>query len=167
MRFSSAMALASAAPRRSLSTRIGASVTLSSTLICGNRLKLWNTMPTSRRSASRSTPGPLTPVVVQPDLAAFDRLEAVDAAQEGGLAASRGADQADDLMLLDRQIEAAQDLDGAVALGDAAHLEQPHQPPPARVRRWSRAMRRSTSRACGIVMSTNRTATVVTEDRLK
>src|SRR3954468_6083721 len=35
-----------------LRTQIGASVQFSSTVRCGNRLKCWNTMPTSRRTAS-------------------------------------------------------------------------------------------------------------------
>ena len=42
------------------STFVGARVTLSSTVMCGNRLKLWNTMPTSLRKALTSTPRPLT-----------------------------------------------------------------------------------------------------------
>ena len=109
--------------------------------------------------------GAADPVVVQADLAALDRLEAVDAAQQGGLAAARGADQADHLMRLDVEVDALQHLDGAVALVDVLDLDQGHQPP--RVRRWSRSSSRSTQRACGMVMITNRKATVVTEDRLK
>src|ERR1700746_1406740 len=35
-----------------LRTQIGPSVQFSSTVRCGNRLKLWNTMPTSRRTSS-------------------------------------------------------------------------------------------------------------------
>src|SRR2546430_7292760 len=35
-----------------LRTQIGARVQFSSTVRCGNRLKLWNTMPTSRRTSS-------------------------------------------------------------------------------------------------------------------
>ena len=70
------------------------------------QLKLWNTMPTSRRSALRSTPGPADAVALQADLAALDRLQAVDAAQQRRLAAARGADQADDLMLLDVEVDA-------------------------------------------------------------
>ena len=40
---------ATASARFSRRTRIGASVMLSSTDMCGNRLKLWNTMPISAR----------------------------------------------------------------------------------------------------------------------
>ena len=77
-------------------------------------------------------------VVVQADLAALDRLQAVDAAQQRGLAAARGADQADDLVRLDVEAEALEHLEGAVALVDVLDLDQGHQPP--RVRRWSRSM---------------------------
>ena len=64
------MARSVASARDWPSTRMGASVTFSSTLMCGNRLKLWNTMPTSRRSALTSTPGPLTRSPCSADLAA-------------------------------------------------------------------------------------------------
>ena len=37
---------------------------------------------------------------------------------------------------------------------------------PPRVRRWSASTSRSTQRACGMVISTNRNATVVTADKL-
>src|SRR3954470_23627895 len=46
------MAVASASFCGTLRTQIGASVQFSSTVRCGNRLKLWNTMPTSRRTSS-------------------------------------------------------------------------------------------------------------------
>src|SRR4030081_2918923 len=46
------MAAASASFFGILRTQIGASVQFSSTVKCGNRLKLWNTMPTSRRTSS-------------------------------------------------------------------------------------------------------------------
>src|SRR6201995_5009222 len=46
------MAIASASFCGMLRTQIGASVQFSRTVRCGNRLKLWNTMPTSRRTSS-------------------------------------------------------------------------------------------------------------------
>ena len=52
--------------------------------------------------------GPGDPVAVDADLAALDVLEAVDAAQQRRFAAARRADQADDLMLLDLEVEAAE-----------------------------------------------------------
>ena len=55
----------------------------------------------------------------------------------------------------------------AVALVDVADLDQGHAASRRALRRWSRSSRRSTKRACGMVMSTKRKATVVTEDRLK
>ena len=46
------MAISSASFFGILRTQIGASVQFSSTVRCGNRLKCWNTMPTSRRISS-------------------------------------------------------------------------------------------------------------------
>ena len=118
-------------------------------------------------------PRPGHPVAVQADLAALDRLEPVDAAQQGRLAAARRADQAHHLMLVDVEVEAFEHLDVAEAL---VHLSGSRSAPcsrpravsrSARMRRWSRSIRQSTKRVCGIVMITNRNATVVTGDRLK
>src|SRR6185295_10166545 len=52
------MAFSSAVAREWPRTSVGASVTFSSTLMWGKRLKLWKTMPTSRRRRFTSTPGP-------------------------------------------------------------------------------------------------------------
>src|SRR5688572_27641679 len=46
------IAVSSASLRATRLSQIGASVRFSSTVRCGNRLKLWNTMPTSRRTVS-------------------------------------------------------------------------------------------------------------------
>ena len=82
-------------------TRIGASMTFSSAVMCGNRLKRWKTMPISARlratSRSRSSCS-LSPccavadqLAVDPEPAGVDLLEVVDAAQEGRLARARRA----------------------------------------------------------------------------
>ncbi len=76
--------------------------------MCGNRLKLWKTMPISRRSASTSMLASADPIAVEADLAAFDGLQLVDAAQQRRLAAAGGADQADHLVQVDIEIDAAQ-----------------------------------------------------------
>ena len=55
-RANTSVASASAVARESLRTRRGASVTLSSTDMCGNRLKAWKTIPTRRRIRSTATP---------------------------------------------------------------------------------------------------------------
>ena len=47
-------------PRRRRAPARGASVTLSSTVRCGNRLKAWKTMPSRRRTPSGSTAGSVT-----------------------------------------------------------------------------------------------------------
>jgi len=51
---------------------VGPSVTFWSTLICGKRLKLWKTIPTSRRSAFTSTPRPDTSLPHGPDVVFVD-----------------------------------------------------------------------------------------------
>ena len=61
------------------------------------------------------------------DLAARDHLEAGDHPQQRGLAAARGADEHDELAVLDVDADAVHDLHGAVALddvpdGDLGHL---------------------------------------------
>ncbi len=83
-------------------------------------------MPTCCRSLLTSTPGPETRSFVQADLAALDRIQPVDAAEQGGLAAARRADQANHLVLVDREVEAAQHRVLAVALVDIAHLQEGH-----------------------------------------
>ena len=62
--------------------------------MCGNRLNAWNTIPIRRRirSTSHAPGGDL--VALDEDPPGVDRLDQVDAAQERGLAAPGGADQA-------------------------------------------------------------------------
>src|SRR5437868_9963430 len=63
------MALASASYCGMLRTQIGASVQFSNTVRCGKRLKLWNTMPTSRRTSStrrRFGPSSMPSTVISP-----------------------------------------------------------------------------------------------------
>ena len=79
----------------------GASVTFSSTDMCGKRLNDWKTIPIRR-------PHPVDVDVPRRDLdaadddpAGVDRLEQVDAAQQGRLPRAGSADQADDLVLGD------------------------------------------------------------------
>src|SRR5262249_52901272 len=52
------------------------------------------------------------------DLAAVDRNEAIDTTQQRGLAAAGGADDRHDLALADREVDAAEDLERAVVLGE-------------------------------------------------
>jgi hypothetical protein len=46
------------------------------------------------------------------DPALVDRLEQIDAAQQGGLARARCSDQADDLVLSELEVDALENLDG-------------------------------------------------------
>ncbi len=87
------MAISSASRLGIWRTQIGASVQFSSTVRCGNRLKCWNTMPTSRRISSiffRSSTSSMPSTRMRALLVA---LQPVDAADHGGLArAGRAAD---------------------------------------------------------------------------
>ena len=116
----------------------GASVTLSRTDMCGNRLNAWNTIPIRRRIRSTSTPSAVISSPLDEDPAGIDRLEQVDAAQERGLAAPRRADEADDLVLGDVEVDAAQDLQLAEGLVEPLDRERRR-----RVRRRSPGTRRA------------------------
>ena len=78
-------------------TFIGASMQFSSTVRCGNRLNCWNTMPTSRRTASMflaSAPSSMPSTTIRPLLMV---LELVDAADHRRFAGARGAADDDPL----------------------------------------------------------------------
>ena len=64
------------------------------------------------------------PFAVDVDLALLDRLERVDAAQQRRLAATRRADEAHDLVLVDAEVDAAQHLVVAEALVHVAQLDE-------------------------------------------
>jgi hypothetical protein len=65
-------------------------------------------------------------VAFEPDLAALDLLEPVDAAQKRGFAAARRADEADDLMLVHAQIQAVQHLDRTELFVNLFYFEERH-----------------------------------------
>ena len=103
-------------------TLTGASITFSTAVMCGNRLKRWNTMPIrdrwramslSLRTCSlplrSSIADQLTP---DPDPATGQGLHLVDQPQEGGLARAAGAEQADHFPGVHRQVDAFEDLVG-------------------------------------------------------
>ena len=69
--------------------------------MCGNRLKLWNTMPDVGAQRVHVDAAPRDAFAVDVDLAALDRLERVDAAQQRRLAATRRPDEAHHLVLVD------------------------------------------------------------------
>ena len=62
-------------------------------------------------------------LAVDQKIATGDLLEAGDHAQQGGFAATRRSDKDDELPILDREIDALDDVDGAVAF---AHVLQCH-----------------------------------------
>ena len=63
-------------------------------------------MPTSWRSALRSSFGSLDAMAAHDDLAAVDRLEAVDAAQGSALARAAAADEDENLAAIDLEADA-------------------------------------------------------------
>ena len=120
-------------------TCTGASITFSSAVLCGNRLKRWNTMPIwvrclaiDRSLSSTSLPFALAvadQLAVDLDPPAVDLLEVVDAADERRLARARRADDADGLALRDVERDALQHLEPAEAL-----VRRPRSARPARSR---------------------------------
>ncbi len=100
--------------------------------------------------------GAVISVAAHDDPARVDRLEQVHAAQERRLAGARGADEADDLVLVEREIDPAQHLELAErlveALDERARRVTSATPAACR-RRRSRATSQSVKRASGIVIS--------------
>ena len=69
-------------------------------------------------------------LAVEQDVARVDLLEAGDGAQRRGLAAARGAEEDDEFLVLDRQVDVADDVDGAEMLVDVAQFDLSHGCPP-------------------------------------
>src|SRR5262249_48020379 len=94
------------------------------------------------------------------DPARVDGLEQVDAAEQRRLAGARRADQADDLVLGDREIDAAEHLGAPERLVQLLDPEcRRHATTPAAWRRRrSRATSQSVNRVSGIVIATKSTA---------
>ncbi len=97
-------------------------------------------------------------LAVDHDAARVDRLEQVDAAQQGRLARAGCADQADDLVLRDLEVDPAQHLVLAERLVQLLDHDRAHAMPPATRRRRSRATSQSVKRASGIVIATKSVA---------
>src|SRR5205807_6370000 len=99
---------------------------------------------------------------VQVDPPRVDPLQQVDAPEQRRLPRAGGSDQADDLVLADVEVDAAQYLHGAERLVHAFEFQgnrsRAHCPPPALWRRRSRAISQSVSRASGIVSRMKRSA---------
>ena len=70
-----------------------ASVTFRITVMCGNRLNAWNTIPIRRRTAFWSTPGAVISIALDPDAAGVDRFQEVDAPEQCRLAGTARPDQ--------------------------------------------------------------------------
>ena len=91
--------------------------------MCGKRLKAWKTIPIPRRTRLTSTPARRDLLAARATIRPrVDRLEQVDAAQERRLARAGRADQADDLVLGEREVDPAQHLELAERLVQALEL---------------------------------------------
>ena len=97
-------------------------------------------------------------LAVDHDPAGVDRLEQVDAAQQRRLAGAGGADQADDLVLGDVEVDPAQHLVLAERLVQPFDHDRAHAMLPACRLRRSRATSQSVKRASGIVIATKSVA---------
>ena len=91
------MAVASASSRDFLSTRMGASVMLRSIVMCGKRLKCWNTMPIFWRWRSMFVLGSVMSTPSKYMLPSVGSSRRFSVRREGALAAAGGADYDDDL----------------------------------------------------------------------
>ena len=136
--------------------------------MCGKRLNDWKTIPISRRTRLTSTPRAVIsspPTTIRPASIGSSRLtqrRSVDLPEPGR------ADQADDLVLGEREVDPAQHLELAERLVHALEpqsrrLQAPrpvaaHASLPACCRRRSRATSQSVKRASGIVIATNSVA---------
>ena len=87
------------------------------------------------------------------DSSCVDRLEQIHAAQERRLARARRADEADDLVLGQLEVDPAQHLELPEGLAQSRDLQRrrAHAALPACWRRLSRATSQSVKRAMGIV----------------
>ena len=95
----------------------------SSTVRCGNRLKCWNTMPTSRRTSSIFLRSLVELDAVDDDAALLVLLQPVDAADHRRLAGARRPADHDALALGDAQVDVAQHVEIAVPLVHADHVD--------------------------------------------
>src|SRR3990172_10434582 len=100
-------------------------------------------------------------LVVQDDAPRVDRLEQVHAAQERRLAGSRRADQADDFVLCEREVDSAEHVELAERFvqtldGEGRRVCRAHAILPACCRLLSLAISQSVKRASGTVIAMKR-----------
>ncbi len=118
------IAVASASFLGVLRTQIGARVQFSRIVRCGNRLKCWNTIPTSERTLSmflRSEVSSTPSTMILPFWCSSSRLMqriSVDLPEPG-----RAGDD-DALALVDREVDVAQHVELAVPLVHADDLDR-------------------------------------------
>ena len=126
-------AISSACGRFIFLTVIGASITFSSAVRCGNRLKFWKTRPTfiltrltrsSSSAADSFAPAvPRTSTSLNLDLPFVEPFEPVQAAQHRGFAAAGRSENGRELGLGDAERGAIQHARRAVSLDDVGHLD--------------------------------------------
>ena len=94
--------------------------------MCGKRLKAWKTMPIPRRTVLTSTPRAVIslPFTKMRPLSTGSRR--FTHAQQRRLPRAGGADEADDVVLRDFEVDASQHLDLAEGLVDVFEAESAH-----------------------------------------
>ena len=129
LRFSSRSTKASASSAWSRATFMSAvrasapTMTFSVTVRSGNGLSFWNVRATPRL-AMRSGRRPVIVAAVEEHAAGVERLEPGDQVEQRGFAGAVGADDADDLALVDVEGDVGVGGEAAVALGHALDVEQ-------------------------------------------
>ena len=123
--------------------------------MCGNRLNDWKTSPIAPPDAVDVDARRGDLLALDDDPAGVDRLEQVDAPQEGRLPRAGRADQAHDLVLGDGEVDALEDVQVAERLAQALDPERlaglDGHLALADARRCSRRTSQSTKRAIGMV----------------
>ena len=155
-RASSSRARSSASRAGTPCTTRGASVTLSSTVMCGKRLNAWKTIPIRRCAAATSARGSETSTPSRSTWPSSISSKQVDAPQQRRLARPGRSDERDDPVLLDGQVDPAQHRCRPVVLDQVADLEDGCHASPCR--RAARAARASAMRPVGAASSTNSSA---------
>ena len=186
-RSSSAVPFARASSLERPSTFSGAIVTFCRAVRWGKRLNCWKTIPTRWRTKSSSQPASpagaraLADVVaLEEDLALLGRLEQVDAAQQGALARAARPEHADDFAARRPRGRSRAAPRGRRSVCGSPPVSASARPigrcpsgastwaaPPREVRRCSRAISLSTSRASGRTTIRNMIAPRVSAELLK
>jgi hypothetical protein len=130
--------------------------------MCGNRLYAWKTIPDTAANPVDVHPRRRDLVTLDDDAPLVHRLQQVDAAEQRRLPGAGGADEADDLVAVEREVDSLQHLGAVEGLVQPLHERSAslahRTPPSASWRRRSRITSQSVRRASGIVRRMKRSA---------